>query len=305
MLSKLIALYTAAQTQGTTSPMPHLFGPPGTGKSSVVKQLADLAGVRLHTVNVSRLSPLELEGVQVPNKDASELNMLYSSLWTALKPGDIILWDEYLRGFPEVYNGILDILTSRHVAGLDLPPVFMVGASNSTVAYDPALDDRLLHIPVPDIRKNNNAYDDMIQRFITEASLMPYEEVVDYVSAWFQTYVTPGYRVLDELARKPQAGSDMTEYISPRKAAGMIQLRNFPRSLDQLVSVSNSLARGSQLRPERFIVYNQESASEFKEMTQHGVSSSSVDSFSEIEYKNFHTNVALLQLYENDLKESE
>ena len=304
MLSKLIALYTAAQTQGTTSPMPHLFGPPGTGKSSVVKQLADLAGVRLHTVNVSRLSPLELEGVQVPNKDASELNMLYSSLWTALKPGDIILWDEYLRGFPEVYNGILDILTSRHVAGLDLPPVFMVGASNSTVAYDPALDDRLLHIPVPDIRKNNAAYNDMLERFITEASLMPHEDVTDVVSAWFQVYVTPGYRVLDELSRKPQAGSDITEYISPRKAAGMVQLRKFPSSLNQVVNVSNSFARLAA-RPERFIVHDQESAPTFKELTQDGVPSSLMDSFSEIEYKNFHTNVALLKLYESEPKESE
>ena len=303
MLSKLIALYTAAQTQGTTSPMPHLFGPPGTGKSSVVKQLADLAGVRLHTVNVSRLSPLELEGVQVPNKDASELNMLYSSLWTALKPGDIILWDEYLRGFPEVYNGILDILTSRHVAGLDLPPVFMVGASNSTVAYDPALDDRLLHIPVWDIRKNDTAYNDAIKRFITEASLMHAEEVVDLVSAWFQANVLPGYRVLDELARKPQARADLSTYVSPRKAAGMIQLRSFPGALTPTVNASNACARWAD-RPERFIVYDQESASTFKELTQDGVPSSLMDSFSEIEYKNFHTNVALLKLYESDLKES-
>ena len=304
MLSKLIALYTAAQTQGTTSPMPHLFGPPGTGKSSVVKQLADLAGVRLHTVNVSRLSPLELEGVQVPNKDASELNMLYSSLWTALKPGDIILWDEYLRGFPEVYNGILDILTSRHVAGLDLPPVFMVGASNSTVAYDPALDDRLLHIPVRDIRKSDTAFKEAIDRFITEASLMPDKDVRYSVDEWFQVYVTPGYRVLDELSRKPQDGADLSTYISPRKAAGMIQLRSFPGSLTQTVDMSNALARLA-LRPERFIVYDKESASTFKELTQDGVPSSLMDSFSDLEYKNFHTNEALLKLYENDLKESE
>src|SRR5690606_30520921 len=64
MLQKLIKLYRAYMMTGVTSPLPHLAGPPGVGKSSVVKELANLLGVQLHTINVSRLSPLEIEGIQ-------------------------------------------------------------------------------------------------------------------------------------------------------------------------------------------------------------------------------------------------
>ena len=35
MLEKLLKLYVMATTVGVTSPTPHLFGPPGSGKSTV------------------------------------------------------------------------------------------------------------------------------------------------------------------------------------------------------------------------------------------------------------------------------
>ena len=70
------------------------------------------------------------------------------------KPIDIVLMDEFLRGFPEVYNALLDIFTSRRVGNLVLPKVFIMGASNSVVTYDQALEDRLLHVPVPDPRRS-------------------------------------------------------------------------------------------------------------------------------------------------------
>ena len=68
MLEKVLKLYTAAMLGDVRSPTPHLFGPPGSGKSSVVEQAAEMLGVTLHTINVSRISPLELEGVQMPDK---------------------------------------------------------------------------------------------------------------------------------------------------------------------------------------------------------------------------------------------
>ena len=152
MLSTILRLYTASRAERVRTPVPHLFGPPGCGKSSFVEQAAKMLGVNLHQINVSRISPLELEGVQMPTE--GKLELLLATYWNNLKDGDILFLDEFLRGFPEVYNGLLDIFTGREVAGYHLPRVFIAGASNTTTTYDKALEDRLLHIPVPDPRKS-------------------------------------------------------------------------------------------------------------------------------------------------------
>ena len=81
------------------------MGPPGCGKSTYVEQLADLVGKELHIINVSRLSPLDVEGVlQMPHGAGEDmvLKMLPATFWTSLHEGDILLMDEFLRGFPEV-----------------------------------------------------------------------------------------------------------------------------------------------------------------------------------------------------------
>ena len=127
MLETLMKLYVMAMATGVTSPLPHLFGPPGCGKSTVAEELADLVGVNLHIINVSRISPLEIEGVQMPTSFDDEgevkqqLELLPATFWSRLKKGDIVLLDEFLRGFPEVYNGLLDILTSRRIRNACAP----------------------------------------------------------------------------------------------------------------------------------------------------------------------------------------
>ena len=115
MFEQLLKLYYTYMISGVTSPMPHFVGPPGSGKSTVFKQLADMLGVNLHIVNVSRISPLGLEGLELPDSDRNALTLLISEMWTKAKEGDIYLFDEFLRGFPEVYNGLLDIFTGREV----------------------------------------------------------------------------------------------------------------------------------------------------------------------------------------------
>ena len=171
MLEQLIKLYTASMMQDVRSPIPHLAGPPGTNKSGVAQQLANLVGKKLHIVNVARLSPLEIEGLQMPIEENTRLKMLINRLWADLEEGDIVFFDEFMRGFPEVYNGLLDIVTSRHVAGHDLPKVFFLAASNSVSTYDEALRDRLIHIYVPDIRKSATARARVKQIMIDELGM--------------------------------------------------------------------------------------------------------------------------------------
>jgi len=251
MLDKLIKLYSAYMAHDVRSPIPHLAGPPGVGKSAVVAQLGDLLGVKVHTVNVSRLSPLEIEGVQMPIVDPDDdtkqkLQLLHNTLWTQLREGDIVLLDEFLRGFPEVYNGLLDIMTSREVAGFKLPKVFFVAASNSTSAYDEALRDRLLHILVPDIRKSATAEEHARRILIDSIGLNP--ECVDSSEArvLMTSEVKPMYEMLDQFAgsgRTVGASAGTGVGHSIRNLIGQALLREVSSTaLRDLISYNNLIS---------------------------------------------------------------
>lgn len=242
MLETLLKLYFMAMAGDVRSPTPHLVGPPGSGKSTVVAELANLAGVKMHTINVSRLSPLEIEGVQMPINENTELHMLLSTLWTNLNEGDIVLWDEFLRGFPEVYNGLLDIFSAREVAGHQLPKVFFVAASNSTTAYDEALRDRLMHIKVPDLRTDKAALRDAKARLVEELGLLPTMVDSMEMTNLFATEVHPMYKMLDSYGKG--SGSPMlSEGHSPRNLIGQARMRHVQSAaLKELIDMNNNAA---------------------------------------------------------------
>jgi hypothetical protein len=226
--------------QDVRSPIPHIAGPPGVGKSQAVEQLAKLVGKKLHTVNVSRMSPLEIEGIQMPIND--RLHMLHSTLWTQLKEGDVVLLDEFLRGFPEVYNGLLDILTSRHVAGFDLPKVFFVAASNSVVTYDDALEDRLLHLYVPDLRNNNAEIKKLAEKLTQSLGLLPTSAGSQEMEDMITREIMPMYDVLDQFKGTAQRGAPI-KGSSARKLIGQARLREFQsRTLIELIDINNTMA---------------------------------------------------------------
>lgn len=245
MLETILKLYTMFMVTGVTSPVPHLFGPPGCGKSTVVKQAAELIGKNLHTLNVSRLSPLEVEGVQMPVDMESEkrrLHLLLATFWAKLQEGDIVLLDEFLRGFPEVYNALLDIITSREVAGYTLPRVFIIAASNSTVSYDKALEDRLLHLPVPDPRKSKRAKAQLAQMVVDQLGLMPEMKTSLEMQNLLDTEVLPMFDVLDNLKNKSSAPASV-KGSSVRNLIGQAQLREVHSApLRELLSMNNSRA---------------------------------------------------------------
>jgi hypothetical protein len=247
MLEKLMKLYVFGMEYDVRSPMPHLVGPPGCGKSTYVEQLADLLGVDLHLINVSRLSPLDVEGVQMPHGigDEMALRMLPATFWTSLKDGDIILFDEFLRGFPEVYNSLLDIFTSRRVGAHRLPKVFMIGASNSVVAYDAALEDRLLHIMVPDPRKSKREKDHIAKLLVEYLGLMPDMTTCAEMTAVLDEEILPTYDLLDSFGKKGQkvTAKGLSSGTSLRNLIGQAQLRLVTSSaLRELIAMNNHWA---------------------------------------------------------------
>ena len=246
MLEHLIKLYTAAQAMDVRSLIPHLVGPPGVGKSQVCRRLAEFAGVNLHVVNVSRLSPLEIEGVQMPTGtgDKQRLKLLLNSLWGNLQEGDIVLFDEFLRGFPEVYNGLLDIITDREVGGIKLPKVFFVAASNSVATYDKALEDRLLHIFVPDLRNSAAARTKAKELLANEIGLLPAVVKSQEMDTLFMQEVLPMYDMLDYFKGKASVGSALSvRGHSIRNLVAQAKLREVQSSaLTDLIVLNNQLA---------------------------------------------------------------
>ena len=245
MLETLLRMYVMALAYDVRSPMPHLVGPPGSGKSTMVEQLADQLGVNLHVINVSRLSPLEVEGVQMPHGVGEEmvLKMLPATFWTSLEEGDILLMDEFLRGFPEVYSSLLDIFTSRRVGAFRLPKVFIVGASNSVIAYDFALEDRLLHIPVPDPRKNVSERKRLASILIEDLGIMP--DMVDSMemTSLLETEVLPTYDVLDVFKKRGTKVTSTEKGRSLRNLIGQAQLKQVQsKELVDLIEANNHLA---------------------------------------------------------------
>ena len=227
MLEKLMRLYVMSMAYDVRSPMPHLVGPPGCGKSTSVEQLAELLNVQLHIINVSRLSPLEIEGVQMPRgtDDEQQLHMLPATFWTSLNEGDILLMDEFLRGFPEVYNGLLDIFTSRRVGAFVLPKVFIIGASNSVVSYDQALEDRLLHLPVSDPRKSKVELKNLAEIMTNALGLLPSMADDPDMIELLENEVLPMYDLLDSFSKKGVKAVGRGGGQSLRKLIGQVQMR--------------------------------------------------------------------------------
>lgn len=248
MLSQILRLYAAARGEQVRTPIIHLFGPPGCGKSSFVEQAAKMLGVNLHQINVSRINPLELEGVQMPTE--GKLELLLATYWNNLKDGDILFLDEFLRGFPEVYNGLLDILTSRTVGGHELPDVFIIAASNSTTAYDPALTDRLLHLYVPDPRTSKTEDMRIRNSIVNALGLLPSMATAMSMDALMSEHILPMYKMLDAAKGNNVGSTSSSQDMSPRNLIGQGQLRECTSGDLYALLESNNVAAMRQGKPQ-------------------------------------------------------
>ena len=236
----------------------------------------------LHIINVSRISPLELEGVQM------------ATFWTQLKEGDILLFDEFLRVSPEVYNGLLDIITSREVGGFKLPNVFILAASDSTAAYDKALEDRLLHLPVADPRTSHQERARLAKLFIDEVGLLPAMATSYEIEQLLDAEVLPMFDIMDQLKKKAVAPTAAMEGTSLRNLIGQVKLREVQSSkLQNLIKTNNRKAM-LQGQPQHIVLMSThvtpQLSTAIENLGEH------LDKLNEVQLLNYNINMQLIQV---------
>jgi len=127
--------------------VPLFIGNPGLGKTVMIEQFAKENGANLVELITSQMSPFEISGIAMPDKDTKKMTYYNFDKLEDLKDGDILFFDELLNGNPVVLNACLTILEQRRfISGKPLPNIMIVAAANpqGMVPLTPQIKERFV-----------------------------------------------------------------------------------------------------------------------------------------------------------------
>ncbi len=111
--------------------VPLFIGNPGMGKTVLIEEFAKKKKVKLVELITSQMSPFEISGIAMPDKESKKMTYFNFDKLENLKDGDILFFDELLNGNPVVLNACLTILEQRRfISGKPLPDIMIVAAAN-------------------------------------------------------------------------------------------------------------------------------------------------------------------------------
>lgn len=111
--------------------VPLFIGNPGLGKTVMIDEFSKEKGVQLVELITSQMSPFEISGIAMVDKDTKKMSYYNFDKLENLKDGDILFFDELLNGNPVVLNACLTILEQRRfISGKPLPDIMIVAAAN-------------------------------------------------------------------------------------------------------------------------------------------------------------------------------
>lgn len=136
-----------------------LWGPPGIGKSSIVRQVAKELGMDLIDIRLTQMEPTDLRGIPVPQRDANGETLVR---WAppAILPRDkdaraIIILDELPNAAPSVQSGAYQLVLDGKLGEYEVPQGCIVMAAGNretdkgaTFKMPTPLMNRFTHVEV-------------------------------------------------------------------------------------------------------------------------------------------------------------
>jgi len=127
--------------------VPLFIGNPGLGKTVMIQEFAESRGAKLVELITSQMSPFEISGIAMPDKESKKMTYYNFDKLENLQDGDILFFDELLNGNPVVLNACLTILEQRKfISGENLPNIMIVAAANpqGSVPLTPQIKERFV-----------------------------------------------------------------------------------------------------------------------------------------------------------------
>ena len=108
-----------------------LLGKPGIGKTEAVERFAKDHGRKVVHIIASQILPSEVSGMTMPNQETRSMDVFDHYRLSHMEDGDILFFDELLKGQQQVLNACLTLIQERRLmSGTKLPDVLVIAAAN-------------------------------------------------------------------------------------------------------------------------------------------------------------------------------
>lgn len=108
-----------------------LMGNSGIGKTEAIERFAKDHGRNVVHIVASQILPSEVSGMTMPNQETHTMDVFDHARLGHMRDGDILFFDELLKGQQQVLNACLTLIQERRMmSGRKLPDILIVAATN-------------------------------------------------------------------------------------------------------------------------------------------------------------------------------
>lgn len=126
-----------------------VWGPPGIGKSSIVREVFETRGYAVRDVRLAQIDETELFGLPRLVEDGDGQRVSYTRPWIVPDGSvpTVLFLDELNRASRRTLAAALSLILDRRVGDWPLPDnTIVIGACNPGIDLDPALANRFCHL---------------------------------------------------------------------------------------------------------------------------------------------------------------
>ena len=159
ILRSSIETILADEASSSRIPPVMVWGAPGVGKSTIVKELAKDMGIGFVDVRLAQMESIDIRGLPLPDKDAHCVQWLPSSIFPRdNEKGGIIFLDELSAAPKDVQVASYELILDRQLGGGDIykvPSKWMIVAAGNrscdravSTTMSSALANRMMHLEI-------------------------------------------------------------------------------------------------------------------------------------------------------------